>query len=94
MDPPPFSSASILLRLHNRGGVYLLARGTFYLVGTFLVTEAFNVPKNAALASVAPTNPNGTSLWASYLVTWTAWHHIWTAAALAAAASLTIGLCY
>jgi uncharacterized membrane protein len=85
---------SSLLRLHNWGAVYLLAGGTFYLVGTCLVTRACNVPKNAVLASVAPTNPNGTSLWASYLVTRTAWNHIRTAAALAAAASLTIGLCY
>jgi uncharacterized membrane protein len=85
---------SSLLRPHNRGAVYFLAGGTFYLVGTFLVTMVFNVPKNEALASVAPTDPNGASLWASYLVTWTAWNHVRTAAALAAAAALTIGLCY
>lgn len=43
-----------LLRWHEPGNVYLLAGGAFYLVGTFLVTVVFNVPKNNALASVAP----------------------------------------
>jgi len=85
---------SSLWRMHHRGAVYTLAGGALYLVGTFLVTVVFNVPKNEALASVAPTDPNSASLWTSYLVTWTAWNHVRTAAALAAAASLTIGLCY
>jgi len=85
---------SSLWRMHHRGAVYTLAGGALYLVGTFLVTVVFNVPKNEALASVAPTDRNSASLWTSYLVTWTAWNHVRTAAALAAAASLTIGLCY
>lgn len=85
---------SSLWRMHHRGAVYTLAGGALYVVGTFLVTVVFNVPKNEALASVAPTDRNSASLWTSYLVTWTAWNHVRTAAALAAAASLTIGLCY
>ena len=36
---------------------------------------------------------DGARLWASYLANWTAWNHIRAAAALAAAASLTIALC-
>jgi uncharacterized membrane protein len=52
----------------------------------------FNVPKNNALASVAPAE--GASLWTDYLSKWTAWNHARAAAALAAAASLSIGLCY
>jgi uncharacterized membrane protein len=84
---------SSLWRWHRPGTVYVLVGGALYLVGSFLVTVAFNVPKNDALASVAPADPNGVSLWASYLVTWTAWNHLRTAAALAAAASLTIALC-
>jgi uncharacterized membrane protein len=54
----------------------------------------FNVPKNEALASVAPATPDGASLWADYLSAWTAWNHVRTVAALVAAASLTIELCY
>ena len=83
-----------LLRWHDRGAVYLLIGGTLYVVGTLLVTVAFNVPKNNALAPVAPADPHGTSLWVSYLASWTAWNHVRAAAALAAAASLTIALCH
>lgn len=81
-----------LLRWQDAGAVYLLVGGVLYLVGTFLVTLMFNVPKNKALASVRPTE--GASLWADYLSKWTAWNHVRTAAALAAATSLTIALRY
>ena len=82
------------LRWHEFGAVYLLIGAALYLVGTFLVTLVFNIPKNNALASVAPANPESASLWTDYLSKWTAWNHIRAAAALAAATSLTIGLCY
>jgi uncharacterized membrane protein len=83
-----------LLRWHNPGAVYLLIGGALYLVGTLWVTVAFNVPKNNALASVAPAGPDGATLWSNYLSSWTAWNHVRAAAALAAAASLTIALCH
>jgi uncharacterized membrane protein len=83
-----------LLRRHYPGSVYLLVGGALYLVGSLLVTVVFNVPKNEALASVAPADPDSASLWAGYLSSWTAWNHVRTVAALVAAASLTIGLCY
>jgi uncharacterized membrane protein len=80
------------LRWHEAGAVYLLAGGLLYLAGTFLVTTVFNVPRNNALAAVAPTDPNGASLWGSYLASWTAWNHVRTIAALAAAAAFTLAL--
>jgi uncharacterized membrane protein len=83
-----------LLRRHDPGALYLLIGGALYLVGTFLVTFVFNVPKNNALASVRPANAESASLWTDYLSKWTAWNHLRAAAALAAAASLTIALCY
>lgn len=83
-----------LLRWHEPGAVYLLVGGALYLVGTFLVTMVCNVPKNEALALVAPADPDGARLWADYVATWTAWNHVRAAAALAAAASLTIALGY
>ncbi len=85
---------SSLWRWHEPGTAYSLVGGTLYLVGSFVVTVVFNVPKNEALASVAPADPDGARLWANYLAGWTAWNHIRTAASLAAAASLTIALCY
>lgn len=83
-----------LLHWHDPGTIYSLIGGTLYLMGTLLLTALFNVPKNDALAAVAPTAPGAAGLWSSYLTSWTAWNHVRTAASLAAAASLTIALCY
>ncbi|HKI05777.1 MAG TPA: anthrone oxygenase family protein [Thermoanaerobaculia bacterium] len=83
-----------VLRWHAPGSGYLLAGSLLYLVGTFLVTMVFNVPRNEALALVAPANPDSARLWAEYLSSWTAWNHVRTAAALAAAASFTISFRY
>ena len=80
------------LRWHEPGAVYWLAGGLLYLAGTFLVTLVFNVPRNNALASAAPADPGSASLWTGYLASWTAWNHVRTAAALAAAASFTLAL--
>jgi uncharacterized membrane protein len=71
----------------------MLAGSLLYIVGTILVTIAFNVPLNNALAAVQPESAEGATLWATYLSSWTAWNHVRTLAALAAAASFTISLC-
>lgn len=52
----------------------------------------FNVPRNDALAAIDPASAGSARIWASYVTSWTAWNHVRTAAALAAAASLTIAL--
>lgn len=81
-----------LLRRHEAGAAYLLASSVLYLVGTLFVTIMFNVPRNEALVAVVPTDPNGARLWARYVAGWTAWNHVRTAAALAAAASFSVAL--
>jgi uncharacterized membrane protein len=70
----------------------LLVGGILYLVGALLVTIMFNVPRNEALAAIAPTDPNSASHWARYVAGWTGWNHVRTAAALAAAASFSFAL--
>lgn len=81
-----------LIRLHEPGAVYLLVGSVLYLVGSFLVTIVFNGPRNEALASIAPTDPNSESFWSGYVTSWTAWNHVRTLASLAAAASFSIAL--
>jgi len=76
------------------GTVYRLVGSLLYLGGTFLVTIVFNVPRNDTLAAVEPASAESATLWARYLASWTAWNHVRTVAALAAAASLTIALGY
>lgn len=89
-----FLAVSSLLMRHQPSVAYLLLGSLLYLVGTIGVTIVFNVPLNDALAKVDPSSPNSMNLWATYLANWTFWNHIRTAAALAAAALLTMALCY
>ena len=89
-----FLAVSSLLKWHQPGAAYLLLGSLLYLIGTLGVTIVFNVPLNEALARVEPDSTGGASLWANYLANWTFWNHIRTAAALAAAPSFTIALCY
>jgi uncharacterized membrane protein len=83
---------SSLLKWNQPGAIYLLVGSLLYLVGTFGVTMACNVPLNDALAIAKPESTDGANLWASYLTDWTLWNHVRTVAALAAAALFTIAL--
>jgi uncharacterized membrane protein len=68
------------------GAGYMLAGSVLYMIGTIVVTIAFNVPLNDALAGVEATSDDAGRLWARFLVTWTGWNHVRAAAALAAMA--------
>jgi uncharacterized membrane protein len=83
---------SSLSRWHEPAAVFLLVGAVLYLAGTFLVTIAFNVPLNYALAAVDPASAVGASLWTRFISSWTAWNHVRAAAALAAAASFIVAL--
>lgn len=76
----------------RHGGYPALAGSLIYLFGTILVTIAFNVPRNDALAKVDPESEEGARIWAIYVREWTAWNHVRTVAALASSALLIIGL--
>src|SRR5829696_8347545 len=71
---------------------YLLVGSLLYLGGTALLTIAYHVPRNDALARVEPHSADAESHWVRYLSGWTAWNHVRAAAAMAAAATLTIAL--
>jgi uncharacterized membrane protein len=76
----------------ERFGSYLLAGGALYLIGTILLTIAYHVPRNEALATVEPLGADAEGQWRRYLSGWTAWNHVRAAATLSAAAVLTIAL--
>ncbi|MBN3927707.1 DUF1772 domain-containing protein [Nostoc sp. NMS4] len=86
-----FLAVSSVLKWHQPGAVYLLVGSLLYLIGTVLVTIAFNVPLNDALAIAKPDSTEGANLWAKYLTNWTLWNHVRTIAALAAALILALG---
>ncbi|OYD92545.1 hypothetical protein CDG76_23800 [Nostoc sp. 'Peltigera membranacea cyanobiont' 210A] len=86
-----FLAVSSVLKWHQPGAAYLLIGSLLYLIGTVLVTIAFNVPLNDALAIAKPDSPEGANLWARYLTNWTFWNHVRTIAALAAALMIGLG---
>ena len=71
---------------------FAIAAALLYVIGTVLVTVVFNVPRNDALARVEPTSAEGARLWADYLVGWTAWNHVRTAASLVSTACFVLAL--
>jgi len=70
----------------------VLAGAAAYLAGAIGVTVAANVPMNDRLADVDPRVQGDVAYWDEYVERWTAWNHLRTAAALTAAAALTIAL--
>jgi uncharacterized membrane protein len=76
----------------ERYAALVLAGGVLYLVGTVGVTMVCNVPLNNRLATVHAQGADAGSYWNEYVTKWTAWNHVRTVAALAAAAALTVTL--
>ncbi|MBI3527351.1 MAG: DUF1772 domain-containing protein [Betaproteobacteria bacterium] len=83
-----------LVHWQHPGTVWLLTGGALYLIGNFVVTAAFNVPRNDVLARVDASNSEAVRAWRDYAAGWTRWNHVRTITALAAAASFTIALCH
>ncbi len=81
-----------LLNWHKPGAACVLIGSAFYLLGTFLVTIIFNVPRNDALATLDPVSAESARLWAEYVAGWTLWNHVRTIAAIAAAVLLIVAL--
>jgi uncharacterized membrane protein len=63
-----------------------------YVVGTFGVTMAINVPMNVQLDAADAAAPEGTAVWRRYLRRWTAWNTLRTILGAAASALLVISL--
>jgi uncharacterized membrane protein len=74
------------------GARWLIAGSAVYLVGTFGLTSAYHVPLNDRLAQVDAGAAGAAARWAAYAGDWTTWNHLRTAAALIAAALLTVAL--
>jgi uncharacterized membrane protein len=75
-----------ILRWNEAGSMVMLADGIIYVIGMFVVTVAFNVPLNDALAAVDPSSAEGAVVWSRYLRDWTLWNHVRTVASVAACA--------
>lgn len=75
------------------GRWFAVTGAAFYLIGGFLVTIIFNVPRNNALAATVPDDPIAANLvWQDYLREWTFWNHVRTFACIASAMFLAFSL--
>lgn len=70
------------------GGVWVLAGAAVYLVGTFGVTAALNVPLNNRLLAAHDKGAG----WRAYWRPWTAWNHVRTVAGIVATVLAAVGL--
>ena len=71
---------------------WLIVAAVLYLVGVFGLTMAYHVPRNDALAALAPDAPETAVAWGRYVAEWTTANHVRSAAGLLAAAALAIAL--
>jgi uncharacterized membrane protein len=69
---------------------YILAGAAFYVIGSFLLTIAFNVPLNNALDAADATSATGQEFWQNYLTNWTFWNHIRTVASILSTAAFAL----
>ncbi|MER7191174.1 DUF1772 domain-containing protein [Streptomyces flaveolus] len=76
----------------DEGAVELLLGSALYLFGSFGVTVAANVPRNAALLGLEPGSAEAAGRWPAYVREWTAWNHVRTGASAAAAVAYVLAL--
>lgn len=82
---------SAVTRLDEPAAVYQLVGSALYLAGIVL-TIAYHVPRNDALATVNPANAGAGDAWRHYLTGWTAWNHVRTLTSLAGCITLMFAL--
>lgn len=70
----------------------LLAAGLSYLVGSFGITAAFNVPRNERLARLAAHTDEAQAYWPVYVREWLFWNHLRTIASVFSAACAAAAL--
>jgi uncharacterized membrane protein len=86
-------AALSMLAWSAAGSTLRVAGSALYVVGTFIVTMACNVPLNNALLNVPPVVPEEAArAWSRYVPQWTAWNSVRALAAAAAAMMLTLSL--
>lgn len=80
-----------LLHLRAPLAPYLLAGAVLYLA-QIVLTSAYHVPHNDALAALDPGTASAAHEWRGYLSSWTAWNHVRTLLSLAGSVVYAVGL--
>ncbi|MCB5168433.1 DUF1772 domain-containing protein [Streptomyces bambusae] len=74
------------------GWGWMLAGALAYLLGSFVWTIAFHIPRNDALAALDPAAAGSVQPWLDYVRVWTAGNHVRTVASLASSAFFIMAL--
>ena len=82
--------AGALLSWKAPASIWLLAGAAAYLIGTFGVTMAVNVPLNNRLAAIEATAAEAAAIWTDYVEKWVRWNHLRTLMGVVAALSFTL----
>lgn len=82
---PLLGTATYLARHKPLTYAWLLAAFLVYLLGSVVVTLAFNVPRNNRLATLEADSPQAAAYWPVYLREWLFWNHVRCIASIAAA---------
>ncbi|MET0145018.1 MAG: anthrone oxygenase family protein [Ilumatobacteraceae bacterium] len=72
-------------------GAELRVAGCAVYLVTIVVTIAYHIPRNNALADVDPDGADAIARWVAYAGPWTVWNHVRTVAGIGAAVLLTLG---
>ena len=72
--------------------VWIAAGGVVYVLGSIMVTIAFNVPLNNRLAAVDPESEEGAQMWQFYLERWIRWNHVRSIASTASTILLLVAV--
>jgi uncharacterized membrane protein len=82
---------SAILRWNESSAPYQLAGAVTYLVAIVL-TIAYHVPRNDALARVDPGSAGAEAAWSRYLAEWVPWNHVRTFTSVASAVLFALAL--
>ena len=75
----------------DRPGSKLLMAGALLVIAPVVITAAYHVPRNDALALVDPTTGDATRAWSRFFGGWNAWNHVRTVTSIAGAIALAFG---
>lgn len=82
----------VLIGRGDNGTGFVIAGSVIFLAGCIGVTAVVNVPMNNALDAVDPDDAESITVWTDYLIRWTNWNHIRTAASIASTALFILAL--
>lgn len=83
-----------LQQLDKTALVWTVAGGAVYVLGSIVVTIAFNVPLNNRLEAVDSESEEGAKVWETYLVIWVRWNHVRSIATIVSTVSLIMAVLY